>query len=346
MKRKKRKNSSPMRRRSKVAAVVLSAVALVYAGIADWYSHHSPEWLAEVDASWPRLITAPLLYVGDRVGMVTDAFGWTGHDAVYDFDEPAPEGQVFFAGAPRRVGPPAPDDIQVLDRGEFVIGYSPRLRHPVWVAYHVPPEARFEHGKRPAFHKDGEVSSSPMAGDYARTGYDRGHMAPNYAIETRFGKDVQKRTFAMTNVSPQSPSLNRGPWRELEHRIADLWTAKYGEIWVVVGAVSPASGSHKTLPGTSVEVPESYYMVVAAQTADGVRALAVLLPQKIGYGAFPVHNIVTIDRLEELTGLDFFPEMPTFLQDALEADLPTRLWPVRFFDALKLVGIRSPGGSW
>ena len=291
-------------------------------------------------------MTVPLLYVGDRVGMVTDAFGWTGHDAVYDFDEPAPEGQVFFAGAPRRVGPPAPDDIQVLDRGEFVIGYSPRLRHPVWVAYHVPPEARFEHGKRPGFHKDGAVPSSPMAGDYARTGYDRGHMAPNYAIETRFGKDAQKRTFAMTNVSPQSPSLNRGPWRELEHRIADLWTAKYGEIWVVVGALSPSSGSRETLPGTSVEVPESYYMVLAAQTADGVRALAVLLPQKIRYGAFPVHNIVTIDRLEEMTGLDFFPEMPAFLQDALEADLPTRLWPIRFVDALKLVGIRNPGRSF
>ena len=291
-------------------------------------------------------MTVPLLYVGDRVGMVTDAFGWTGHDAVYDFDEPAPEGQVFFAGAPRRVGPPAPDDIQILDRGEFVIGYSPRLRHPVWVAYHVPPKARFPHDKRPGFHKDKAVPSSPSAGDYSSTGYDRGHMAPNYAIETRFGKDAQKRTFAMTNVSPQSPELNRGPWRELEHRIADLWTAKYGEIWVVVGALSGAGGARETLSGTSIDVPESYYMVIAAQTSEGVRALAVLLPQTVGYGTFPVHHILTIDRLEQITGFDFFPDMPGFLQDALESDLPTRLWPIRFFDAFKLVGIRNPGGSF
>ena len=279
--------------------------------------------------------------------MVTDAFGWTGHDAVYDFDEPAPEGRVFFAGAPRRIGPPAPDDVQVLDRGEFVIGYSPKLRHPAWVAYHVPPQARFPHDKRPNFHKDKSVPSSPAAGDYSGTGYDRGHMAPNYAMETRFGKDVQKRTFAMTNVSPQAPALNRGPWREMEHRIADLWTAKYGEIWVVVGALTRSGqGARETLSGTSVEVPESFYMVVAAQTADGVRALAVLLPQTAGYGTFPVHHILTIDKLEELTGFDFFPEMPAFLQDALESDLPTRLWPIRFFDAFKLVGIRNPGGSF
>lgn len=343
---KKKKKISPARRRVRITSVVLTALALLYACVADWYSHHSPEWLAEADAEWPRLITAPLLYVGDRVGMVTDAFGWTGHDAVYDFDEPAPEGEVFFAGAPRRIGPPAPDDIQILDRGEFVIGYSPKLRHPAWVAYHVPPNAKFPHDKRPGFHRDGEVPSSPAAGDYAHTGYDRGHMAPNYAIETRFGKDAQKRTFAMTNVSPQSPSLNRGPWREMEHRIADLWTAKYGEIWVIVGAVSGTTGSRETLSGSTIEVPEKFYMVIVAQTTEGVRALAVLMPQRIGYGAFPVHNILTIDKLEEITGFDFFPEMPGFLQDALEADLPTRLWPIRFFDALKLVGIRDPASKF
>ena len=116
------------------------------------------------------------------------------------------------------------------ERGEFRIGWSPSLRHPVWVAYHVPRTARHEAGKRPNFQKDKGVASSPQPKDYANSGYDRGHMAPNHAIVTRFGPEIQRRTFQMTNVAPQRPGLNRGPWREMEQRISELWTSAYGEI--------------------------------------------------------------------------------------------------------------------
>ena len=95
------------------------------------------------------------------------------------------------------------------------------------------------------------------------------------------------------------------------------------------------------VPGkTGIDVPERYYMVIVAQTADGVRALAVRLPQSSDRWAFPVHDIVTIDELEKETGLDFFPEMPSFLQRPLKADRPTRLWPIRFRDLLKLILLR------
>ena len=83
-------------------------------------------------------------------------------------------------------------DITVLDRGEFKVGWSPRLQHPVWVAYHVPAERRFPDGTRPNFTKDRSAAASPAAGDYSKTGYDRGHMAPNHAIVARFGEEAQK----------------------------------------------------------------------------------------------------------------------------------------------------------
>ena len=160
-------------------------------------------------------------------------------------------------------------------------------------------------------------------------------MAPNYAIATRFGTEAQKKTFYMSNVAPQKPGLNRGPWREMEHRIADLWTAKYGEIWVIVGCVP---GDERLSSG--VDAPVAFWQVIVAQTDDGVRALAVYMPQNIPYSAFPVHNIVTIDELERRTGLDFFPDLPGFLEKPLESDLPTRLWPVRLIDIFRLILVR------
>lgn len=336
-----KKNSSGLRRIARWLAVALVVVFVMLCLAGSWYARHSLKWLEE--SSWPRIVAAPLMYFGDRTLMLTDALGFTGHDAVYDSDEPVPEGQVLFAGRPVRVGNPAPADIKVLDRGEFVIGWSDSLRHPVWVAYHVPREARFEVGKRPSFKKDREVKTSPAAADYERTGYDRGHMAPNRAITSRFGPDFQASTFLMTNIAPQTPALNRGPWRELEQRIADLWTERWGEIWVICGAISSCGPeSREMLNGKSVDVPVAYWMLITAQAEDGVRALALVLPQTVGYDDFPTHRIVTVDELERLTGLDLLPEMPSYLQNALEADLPTRLWPISVKDVFKLVMIRFP----
>ena len=336
---KKAKSPPPGRARriARILSIAIVATLVALCVVGDWFVHHPEDWLAEHKS----IITAPLVYFGDRTAYLTDAFGWTGHDAVYESDDPVPEGQVFFAGAPARIGAPAPGDIVTLQRGEFAIGWSPSLKRPVWAAYHVPKEARFEVGKRPGFAKDRSVESAPSPADYTGSRYDRGHMVPNHAIVTRFGPDEQRKTFLMTNIAPQAPALNRGPWREMELRIADLWTAMYGEIWVVVGAISGTSPtSREQIAKARIDVPEHYYMVIAAQTPDGVRALAVMIPQTTDRWAFPVHNIVTIDELEKLSGLEFFPETPSFLKRPLQADRPTRLWPIRFRDIFKLILLR------
>lgn len=334
---KSKKHLSLPRRLARGTAVLSVLVLTILCGTGNWYVHHAPEWL-DAHAS---PFTAPLVYFGNRTAHLTDAFGWTGHDSVYATDDPAPEGTIFFAGAPKRIQSPAPADITVLHRPEFALGWSPSLKRPVWAAYHVPREARFESGKRPSFRKDPNVASSPAASAYAGSRYDRGHMVPNHAVVTRFGPDVQKKTFYMTNVSPQTPALNRGLWRELELRIADLWTARYGEIWVIVGAIPARSPqTREKLGPVRVDVPEKYFMLITAQAEDGVRTLAVIIPQTVDRWAFAPRYIVTIHELEQMTGLEFFPDMPSFLKRPLKAERPTRLWPIRLRDAIKLILLR------
>lgn len=338
---KKKPQAAGLRRRLRLwsrlssGALLLAWLALSIVG--DIYVHHPADWLAARRCA----LTAPLEYFGDRAAFFTDALGWTGRDAVNTPDDPPPTGMVTFAGDPVRIGAPAPADLVVLDRGDFRIGWSPSLRRPVWAAYHVPRDAPHVAGRRPGFQKDRSVASSPAPRDYERSGYDRGHMVPNHAIATRFGPDAQRRTFQMTNIAPQRPALNRGPWREMEQRIADLWTAKYGEIWVIVGTVPTTHAAQRRKLGKSaIDVPEKYYMVIASQTEDSVRVLAVLMDQTAGRWDFPSRCIVSVDEIERLTGLDFFPNMQKSLQTSLEADVPTRLWPIRALDLLKLILVR------
>lgn len=339
-----KKGGSPSRRWARIAALVIPAVVLALCIGGNVFVHHPPQWVKDHHS----LLTAPLEYFGNRTALLTDALGWTGHDAVYgggsDFDEPPPSGQVFFAGEPERRGNPAPRDIVTLDRGEFMVGWSPSLQHPVWAAYHVPRDARFDgNGKRPGFRKDPSVARSPAPGNYeSAKHYNRGHMVPNRAIVTRFGPDFQKKTFLMTNIAPQTPALNCGPWREMEQHIADLWAPKYGELWVIVGTISnPDPKARKILEGTQIDIPEKYYMIVVGQDDDGIRALALLFDhEQTGKNDFPVYNIVTLAELEAAAGIDFFPDMPKFLKKPLYVDRPTRLWPCRFSDLFKLIMIR------
>ena len=304
----------------------------------EWYVHHSRTWLALQEENWPRIVTAPLLWLGNPLADITDGLGITGHDTVYEYDEEAPSGAVTFAGAPRRVAPPAPADIRILDRGEFMIGWSDALGHPVWCAYHVTRDPRHPDGKRPGFRIDRSVPRSPRPDSYAKSGYDRGHMVPNHAIVSRFGMAEQRKTFLMSNIAPQTPQLNRGVWRDVEHRIADLWTARYGEIWVVVGCIPSKTGER--LPRASVDIPSAYFQVILAQEGMDVRALAVIFPQDVPWNTWAARCIVSIDELEEMTGLDFNPDLPSFIQDPLEAELPTRLWPVRYRDIFRQIRLR------
>ena len=337
---KKAKKSKKKRSRSRRIALKVFAAAVVllsaWGVVSEWFVHHPRKWIAEQRAAH-RVLSAPLLWFGNPLADITDGLGWTGHDVVYEYDTEAPAGSAAFAGVPARTGYPAPDDIRVICRGEFVVGWSDRLRHPVWCAYHVTRDAKYPSDRRPSFTKDSSVPAAPSPADYTKSGYDRGHMVPNYAMVTRYGEDVQKLTFKMSNIAPQTPALNRGAWRDVEHRIADLWTARYGEIWVVVGCISRGT---EAIGNTGIDVPTEFYQVLIAQEGMDIRALAIVMPQNIRWGAWAARYIVTIDELEAMTGLDFNPELPSFIQTPLEAELPTRLWPVKPLDIFRQIALR------
>ena len=331
----KKKRPSAAKRAVLIALAAVVCGYVLLATVAIWFVHHPREWLRQKEESLPRFLVSALYWNGNGLGDITDALDITGVDSVYEYDEEAPSGSVFFAGAPKRTGNVQPTDITVLERGEFAVGWSPSLKHPVWCAYHVTPQKLYESGKRPNFMKDKEAANSPAPSAYERSGYDRGHMVPNHAIESRYGTEDQKKTFLMSNVAPQTPALNRGVWRNVEHRIADFWPAKYGELWVIVGTIP--SGRGETLSGTDIEIPGRFYQVIVAQEGMDVRALAVVFDQHVSWREWAARHIVSIDELEEETGLDFLPDLPKFIQDPLEAERPSRLWPIRARDIFGLI---------
>ena len=65
------------------------------------------------------------------------------------------------------------------------------------------------------FREDKSIrTGSANLSDYKYSGYDRGHLAP--AGDMKSSNTGMSESFFMSNISPQTPSFNRGGWKKLE----------------------------------------------------------------------------------------------------------------------------------
>lgn len=217
---------------------------------------------------------------------------------------------------------------RTLTNQAFMVGYSDKRGNPLWVTYKL--TAVPEHAdrlKRPTrFSTDWRAINKITHQDYDKSGYDRGHLAPNYAISSLYGKQAQLETFVMTNISPQKPNLNRKLWQRLEEAEIKYFTRLSPTLWVTTGPVFDSTIEHlKT--ADNVEIPDAFYKIFAMSADDGKTCmLAFLMPQTVK-GNEPLDRyVVTVDTIEELTGLDFFYELDDKEETALESNLNTQAW--------------------
>ena len=175
----------------------------------------------------------------------------------------------------------------------------------------------------PKFLTDTRTTSRVAHEDYTNSGYDRGHMAPNYAIATRYGNEAQRETFLMSNITPQAPNLNRIWWRLLEEKEANDFAMRLERVWVLTGPVF--SGEVKKLRG-GVDVPAACYRIILDEENGQPRVLAFIAPQTVS-GHEPLTQFLTsVREIETQTGLDFFPELPKDGQERIETVKAERLW--------------------
>ncbi len=228
-----------------------------------------------------------------------------------------------YGGAPRAEGFPNP--VRVLKNTGYVAGYCEVLENPVWVAYRVSDVAKLEPaGERPgSFETDMRTAARVPASAYTNSGYDRGHLAPNYAIATRYGPAAQKETFLMSNIAPQRHALNAGVWKEMEMRIATSYPGRFEEVWVLAG---PVFGERPARFPNGTAVPEAFYMIVVDESDGRVRAQAFLFPQETPAGAGMERFLVAIDEVERRTGLDFLAELEDVAEAALESKRAAGVW--------------------
>jgi len=318
----------------RIRSALFYTSVILFLGL-NWFARQPQECQQRLYSRLPQFAIDQIYYLSNASASITDSLGITGHDSAADFSGTLPVQNLVVGGYPRpdSAGTP-PGGRQYLLRTGFTICYAPDLRHPLWVANRVPDGRRLPEAARPPFRSDPEALHSPRPADYAKSGYDRGHMAPNHVIAACYGAEAQRQSFLLSNICPQRPGLNRGPWRKIEHAIADVWPSKYGTLWVITGACP--SPEPKRLP-SGIAIPEGFYKIIVSHRKNRLRVLALYMTQASGYRVFPRTRIVTVDEIEQRTGLDFLAELPDEIENRLESELPTRLWPADLKGNLKLL---------
>ncbi len=210
----------------------------------------------------------------------------------------------------------------ILNRTGFSFGYSRKYRQAIWVSYIL--NAGQISGKQVRrsniFQPDPAIKYNPVQPqDYAKTGYDRGHLAP--AADMTYSMETMRHSFFMTNISPQLPGCNRGIWKRVENQIR-RWAVKEESLYVITGPLF--NSDSKMLGHTEIPIPYAFYKIVLDRTPP-MKMIAFIVPNQTTKRR--IHSFVTtVDAVEALTGYDFFSNLPDEQESKLEAAADFNKW--------------------
>ncbi len=211
---------------------------------------------------------------------------------------------------------------QIIRHTGYTVSYNEHWRLPNWVAYELTEEeTRGTVGRTNRFLADPQIiGAAAETSDYTHSGYDRGHMAP--AADMKWSAQAMKESFYMSNICPQLHNLNAGDWKDLEEQVR-TWAQRYGSVYVACGPM--VGKSPKRIGVNKVAVPERFYKVVLRYGGKRQQAIGFVMEQKKGNRPLAAYA-VSVDRVEAMTGIDFFPSLPDEVEAKIETECSPEAW--------------------
>ena len=212
---------------------------------------------------------------------------------------------------------------QLLRRMGYITSYNRETRNPNWVAWHLTKAHTYGKNQRSAevFTEDTEVSPRSTNNDYYNSRYDRGHMCP--AGDNKWDATAMTESFLFTNICPQNHALNKYEWNTLEMLCRD-WARKYGAVDIVCGPVYDGEQPSRTIGRGRVWVPDGFFKVVLCR--KGAPKAIGFLFRNDGKKVTLSSVVRSVDEIERITGIDFFPALDDKLENEIEAETNFREW--------------------
>ena len=218
-------------------------------------------------------------------------------------------------------------DEPVIQHAGFTLAYDADAKIPRWVAYELTGEETHGEAERDEilFKMDPSYNrTQAMREDYSESGWTKGHMA--CAADFKWDSDALEETFYLTNICPQDEDLNKGDWNYLEKQVR-YWARDYGRVWVVSGPII-GSNRYGTIGERDVVVPDAFFKAVLRQDDKGYRSIAFVMNNDAERYYLDKCSM-SVNDLEQRTGLDFFPALPDEVEESVESQYRPRDWGIR-----------------
>lgn len=208
---------------------------------------------------------------------------------------------------------------EIVPHLAYSLSYNEQHKQANWVAYMLT-KTNLGNGVE----RSNRFTADPLVtalcatnADYAKSGYDRGHLAP--AADMSWSVEVMNESFYYSNVSPQLPGFNRGIWKELEEKVRD-WAAVYDTVYVVTGPI--LEPGMPTIGFNKVSVPKAYFKaLIAPRQQIGIAFLLANAKSDASIFNFSMR----IDSLEAILRRDLFYQLEDHLEEKIEGQL--HVWP-------------------
>lgn len=215
----------------------------------------------------------------------------------------------------------------------FSLEYDKSKKHSRWVAFRFDNLTKQQNvGREDAFDTDPSISAEyqRVQADFGKKGYDRGHLCAS--ADRLYSREVNEQTFYYTNMSPQRNSFNTGIWLTLEGQVQSWGRSctSSDTLYVVKGGTIDKEDQIKGYIDNdrSKPIPKYYYMALLFKKGDSFKAIAFWMEHTDTQKSLKLSDCaLSIDELEEKTGIDFFPSLNDNLENALESTYSLKAWP-------------------
>jgi endonuclease G len=222
----------------------------------------------------------------------------------------------------------------LMDKPQYALSYNRDRGIPNWLSWHLDPTWLGSAPRQNDYRADTSLPAGwyqVLETDYSGSGFDRGHHCPSGDRTSTVS--TNSATFLMTNMMPQAPDNNQGPWNDLEIYCRTLINAG-NELYIITGGVGQGGsgsngGTTNTVASGHVTVPAQTWKVIivipqgtndVSRVTASTRTIAVIMPNSQGIRTTAWQSFrVSVDQVEALTGYDFFSNVPVNIQAAIES---------------------------
>lgn len=221
------------------------------------------------------------------------------------------------------------------DYPTYSLEYSYKYKHSYWIAYRFDNTTGGNVGRNEAYKPDPELPSQYAAkhNDYTNSGYTRGHLCAS--SDRQYSKEANQQTFYMSNISPQSGNgfnQSGSTWNTGEDKV-QAWgyniSRSTDTLYVVKGGTI-GEGMIKGYIKNEIAIPKYFFMAVLFRSGDNYKAIGFYMPHENLKDdpdkKDPKKYLMSIDALEQETGINFFHNLPDNIENTVEATYNVNDW--------------------